>query len=291
MSDADYRAFERWLSDPANAREFEIAEQIWASAPDFVAAEARAAQPPRAARLTRRWGLAGATGALAAAVMAWFVFLGPVATEQLVAGKGERTQATLSDESNVYLNADTRLTAAFDRRRRRVALLGGEAFFEVAPDPDRPFVVSAGDVRVTAVGTQFNVRSRQSGRVRVDVLEGEVAVEAGNWRGSARAGEQIEITQGRARVALADRARVEGWRNGQIVLQSVPLVQVVEELNAYSATPIVIADPAIGRRLVSGRFDGARAQEALAALEFAIQVRVVPLSDGSLQLVDNPRDQ
>jgi len=285
MSDSDYTALEQWLEVPENAKEFAIAQELWARAPEFARAP-RAASP---ARHRGAWGFAASgIAAAAAASLVWFALVGIPETSVLVAERGDRSQTTLSDDSEILLNADSRVRVSFDRRERRIALQDGEAYFDVASDADRPFIVRAGDVRVTAVGTQFNVRAREPRVVVVDVLEGAVRVTAGDWTGVAEAGQQVRVSAGGVRLGAANVARVEGWRAGQIVLQSTPLAEVIEELSHFSEAPLVVADTHIGRRLVSGRFEGANVEDALAALEVAVNVRVERGQDGVLRVLDAP---
>src|SRR5690606_28626324 len=90
-------------------------------------------------------------------------------------GVGEQRTVTLEDGSRVSLNTATRLSLHFDRGVRRVRLQSGEALFEVARDPGRPFVVESGDRQVRALGTAFIVR-RDAGRIAVTLMEGSVEV-------------------------------------------------------------------------------------------------------------------
>jgi transmembrane sensor len=89
---------------------------------------------------------------------------------------GGTASVPMSDGSNVTLNTNTRIEVALTERERIVQLERGEAFFEVAKDPHRPFIVSAGRKRVIAVGTKFSVE-REGDEVRVVVSEGTVRIE------------------------------------------------------------------------------------------------------------------
>ncbi len=170
----------------------------------------------------------------------------------MTTAKGDIRRAPLADGSAVTLNTDTTIRASFDGRMRRVDLLRGEALFDVAKDPARPFVVVAGDVRVRAVGTSFTVRTHADGEVGVIVREGVVEV----WRGrraspcGLAAEHAVQVaSDGRAdarhRSASAAVDRAMAWRQGQIDLDGLTLGQAATEFARYSDRRVVIDDPAV----------------------------------------------
>ncbi|WP_406624390.1 sigma-70 family RNA polymerase sigma factor [Acidovorax sp. SDU_ACID1] len=93
--------------------------------------------------------------------------------------RGQRLNRALPDGSLLALDADSRAEVAFDARRRAVRLLQGAAFFEVCAEAARPFVVDAGGVTVTVLGTRFGVELDPAGGVLVQVESGRVRVERG----------------------------------------------------------------------------------------------------------------
>lgn len=181
---------------------------------------------------------------------------------------GERTSVTLDDGSVVTLNTETRVQVDYRPDRRSLTLLAGQALFQVARDAGRPFVVTAGDRQVTALGTKFEVRLDRS-RVRVALLEGKVDVRAIPWTGKPsepavraaipatilRPGEQlVAVSGGPARVTAADVEQMTSWKEGRVRFDDTPLDEAVAEMNRYSRTKIVIVDPAISDIRVSGAF-------------------------------------
>ena len=204
---ADRAAFRTWVAqDPRHRQAFDEVHEIWSDLdalsgvamaepqglPESLAAEIeRCAQraaisesplipPPRRDHSWLRW-LAAAV-ILSAVVGIWFAVNGPpvlqpaeAATLEYQTAVGERREVMLADGSVVWLNTDTRLLVALARSQRSVHLVYGEAYFTVAEDPLRPFVVTAGEGSITAVGTAFNVYHRQR-QTRVTVLEGTVEV-------------------------------------------------------------------------------------------------------------------
>jgi transmembrane sensor len=178
----------------------------------------------------------------------------------------------MKDGSNVTLNTDSAIRVALSPTQREVQLDHGEAFFEVAKDPNRPFIVNAGDKRVIAVGTKFSVR-RIDDEIRVFVTEGKVRVEdrrvAADSTSSVAAGEvsdrQVLLAAGgiaRARDdsilvrqnALPEIENYLSWRTGYLTFTETPLADAVAEFNRYNNRKIVIADPQVAAIRIGGKF-------------------------------------
>jgi transmembrane sensor len=168
----------------------------------------------------------------------------------------------MSDGSKVTLNTDSQIRISVTGRERRVSLGRGEAFFEVAKDPKRPFVVVAGHCRVVAVGTQFSVW-READEVRVVVTEGRVRVErndtptrddpttevsAGSIAHAGDAGVLVEHKR------LGEVEETLGWRRGFLFFHDLPLGEAVAEFNRYNRARIVIDSPDIAAIRISGSF-------------------------------------
>ncbi|MGE0716909.1 MAG: FecR domain-containing protein, partial [Alphaproteobacteria bacterium] len=184
-TDDDRAAHARWIAaDPLHALADAEARALWIAAAvpaARVAAAPRSTPQPRAAPSRRpvrrpvlaRLALAASLLLAVAAGVAW----GPVAFDRLRADHatavGERRLVTLADGSRVWLNSDTALVVAMTAGERRVRLLRGEAFFEVAADPARPFVAATGAGSARDVGTAYDMRL-DGGRASDAVLSGRV---------------------------------------------------------------------------------------------------------------------
>jgi transmembrane sensor len=173
---------------------------------------------------------------------------------------GEVRRVPLADGSVASVNTSSKLAVTMLGERRRVALEDGEAWFEVAADKARPFLVEAGDVRVQAVGTAFSVRRHAHGAdvlVTQGVVEAWVAghdhertrIAAGSKSFVADATPLIEVVQ-----ASADIERALAWRTGELALNGESLDYAVAELNRYNRRKIVIDDPRLGREPLVGYF-------------------------------------
>lgn len=198
---------------------------------------------------------------------------------RLSAPIGQMRHQTLADGSQITLNTDTVLEVRYGGGTRNVRLIRGEAFFDVAHDPSRPFVVEsrAGSARV--LGTAFDVRLR--GRAaRVSVLRGAVQVEPahGGGRAVVQAGQWAWLGPDRPLAqALEDPVAVDAWRQGRLVVYRRPLSEVIAEINRYRRGRIILGGETLERTTVSGVFDVARPETALDALVASLDLRTARL--------------
>lgn len=173
---------------------------------------------------------------------------------------GEVRRLSLTDGSVATINTASRLTVTMAKTARRITLDDGEAWFEVAHDKARPFLVSAGDVHVRAVGTAFSVRRHTDG---VDILVTEGVVET--WTGDRSTaptrlsgGERAFVADATTRIvavpAGAEIERALSWRSGDLALNGEPLDYAVTELNRYNRRKLIVDDPVLGRTPIVGYF-------------------------------------
>ncbi|ENZ82024.1 MULTISPECIES: FecR domain-containing protein [Caulobacter] len=289
LSDKEQADLEAWAArDPRRAGAYAKALAISAHldrAQGLSAAFSPSTHP--VARAADRRRLLATGGILAAASVVGAVGYGAMSLRgRMTTSKGDIRRAPLSDGSAVTLNTATTIRAAFDGKMRRVDLLRGEALFDVAKDPARPFVVVAGDVRVRAVGTSFTVRAHADGEVGVIVREGVVEV----WRGSQ--GKPVRLAAEHAiqvaslgaltptvvGAAAVDRALA--WRQGQIDLDGLTLGQAAEEFARYSDRRIVIDDPTVARLKMTGLFSASDPDGFAKAAAMSLGLTATPRADG-----------
>lgn len=196
----------------------------------------------------------------------------------------------LADGSKVTLNTDSKVRLAIDETERRILLDQGEAYFEVAKDPARPFVVDAGTRRVVAVGTKFSVR-RENDEVRVVITEGRVRIEddsetaarsndtapymlaAGNVARATDAGVLVEEH------TVADVETQLSWRTGHLIFRNTPLGEAIAEFNRYNTRQIVIDDPDVAGLRVSGKFRSTQFEAFVRLLEAGFPVSAERVDD------------
>lgn len=200
-------------------------------------------------------------GAAVAGVVASIGIFDQISTGSTYQTKvGEIRRIPLDDGSTAAINTASRVSIDLRKNLRLVEVSEGEAWFQVAKDRKRPFLVEAGGVRVRAVGTAFSVRKLDKG---ADVLVTEGVVEV--WADGAE-GHMVRITEGN-RAYVGNNAFVElanpgassvdrslAWRGGKIDLVGQPLSEAVAEFNRYNRRKIVLLDPALGAEQFDGIF-------------------------------------
>lgn len=211
-----------------------------------------------------------AVAILALGAVGWTAWnaAGDEAVRQFATGVAEHNQVMLSDGSNVRLAAMTDMQVDFDRGRRDVSLKRGEALFKVAHDRSRPFVVATRQAEITAVGTAFDVHvlarevvvSVTEGVVRVVPTGGApVQVTAGHRLIAGRNGVQI------AQIGL-DTLSSTPWLEGRLEYRSQPLADVLQDVNRYARTQLVLGDAAAGRMAFTGTVQIASVEDWALAL-------------------------
>ncbi len=227
-----------------------------------------------------RWAIA-ASVVLVAGLLAWQLdSLLPRASYSTAIGG--LASVPMIDGSKVMLNTNSEIRVRVTDSERRVNLDQGEAFFKVAKDPSRPFVVIAGGERIVAVGTQFSVR-RDANGVQVAVTEGVVRVEPS--RKSADGRPPAELTAGSVArsggegVLIQHRAVQEvedflSWRRGYLIFRNTTLAEAVNEFNRYTTNTIVIEDEAVGAMRIGGNFRSDNVEAFLRLLRDGFDIQV-----------------
>lgn len=251
---ADEAAFRAWLAeDAAHAAAFEDLSTAW----DAAGAYDHDVAPPQSSRtLTRRVAIGAGAGLIAAAAgLAGWRRSGR--TTDYATGPGERRQLALADRSQVMLDGDSDLAVRFSGSARELTLKRGRAYFDVAHDPGRPFIARAGDYEVIALGTAFEI-DHAAATLSVLLVEGKVAVRSGRDEVFLRAGDRL-VFNGNAvpRRDRPDMARLTAWQRGQLIFDDDRLDEAVHQMERYSSRSMIVADPSLNGRRVSGAFSTA----------------------------------
>ena len=291
--------FQAWLaSDPRALGAFGKACAVLARVERFRGVGAQAFRPARAAPAPlwtrRRLVVAGssAAGAAVAAGVAAVVFLGAVRQRDYATAIGQLSTIALTDGSIVTLNTDTQILVRFSGKRRDVHLVRGEALFNVAKDKQRPFVVTAANAQVRAVGTSFSVRLLQQRPVTILVQEGIVEI---SRRDAPKAVPVRATAQTQALVAhampikthtvpYARLVRDVAWQYGEIALENETLADAAREFSRYGNKQILVA-PSVAHHTITGLFPAndpvgfAKAAAAVYGLNVDVaerDVRIIP---------------
>lgn len=298
ISTAALEAFHAWRHDPANDAAYGRMEALWetsgrlqldpATGRDITAALKRGARR----RKWRGW-LKGAIlpiGGVALAGAAALYLVGISQTSVYRTHVGEQRLVALADGTRVRLDTDTELKVRLRDHARDVRLIRGQAFFDVAHDKTRPFIVEANGARVRALGTRFDVRLKD-GRAQVTLVEGAVEVihdrqgdgaPAQAWR--LAPGQALTTGATVAQPVRVDVSAATSWTSGQLVFHATPLADAVAEVNRYSRTKVVLDAPALAASQVNGKFDAGDTPAFVAAVCDLFDLKVTAAQDGEIRL-------
>jgi len=303
---SDPAVVEEWMrwcgEDPRNFIAFEQMQVVWEGFPQPVAAPATApafmAQPH--GPLTRRNWLLG----LAAGVLVMVGAIGWLAqrysqVQSWVTAPGEQYRDTLPDGSHLDLAPDSRLSIRFSLLEREVRLERGEAYFGVAHNALRPFVVTAVGLTATAVGTAFDVRTGpdatavtvSAGWVRIAPVayNDRADVAAAPFR--AHAGQRVTLLAAAKRLSVAqvDLGAAESWRNGVLEFVGQPLQDVVGEVDRFVKRRIILAASLQNLRF-TGTVSPGKLEDWLEALKLIYAVEVVDEGTNGIHILAHGHD-
>jgi transmembrane sensor len=291
----------RWIAeDPRHAAAFERATDAWQHSGDLPRqAPERAPDSAWGHKRIRTTGAALAGMAALCAAFACAVYF--LRDDTLATGASEQRTVDLSDGSQVTLNSNSRVVIQFGDHARKVTLKSGEALFDVAKDRSRPFVVIAGERKVIAVGTSFEVRREEpaGSTFSVTLVDGHVAIEPLSWPDTLpgvgtngvkllNPGERLRFT-GDANESLDSPSieKITAWRRGQLIFDDASLAEAAAEFNRYGTRRLSIKDPAARNLRVGGVFrigdpySFAQSMADTYHLRIAIQGKTIILSNQS----------
>ncbi len=285
-SDSEQQAVERWRQQSAeNERLFQEFLQTWKLAAFYrpqerISAPARVEQivnvaerrrryatplapAPSRPRHVWRWAAAAAAVLVAAGLGAARIFHTPPSIT--TTGVADIRTFALADGSIVRLGPGSGLSTSADDPR--TVRLNGIAFFAVAPDSGRRFVVetSAGEIEV--FGTRFEVRAAEDS-LRLVVVEGRVGLSAAGRHVGVRAGEMSRIGDGAApsEPEAVNVWELLDWPQGLLIFQATPLHQALTEVGARFDTPVIIRDSVLAHRSVTAWFESEPLEEVVTTI-------------------------
>lgn len=278
-SDADHLAFLEWRQ---LSYDHEIAAQdaeaIWQNI-GVTGKEVRREELTE--KLTRRAVLGGAALITGGAIFYKTGILGSKLFADHVTSIAQKRRVVLGDGSIVYMNADTAFSVDIRPENRSLTLFYGQATFNVAHDPDRPFVVAAGTGRTQALGTEFDIDIR-SDQVSVTVLSGIVGISTDTEPTIlVKAGGDQRVLYGRTgkpSVPETVDATIEtAWQRGKLIFNQRKLADVVSELQRYSHRKIIVLGNDLQMMEVTGAFDMNEPEAILETLAVTLRVNITRL--------------
>ncbi len=316
--------FEAWLADSDNVTAWQRVQKSWsfvgehAASPELLALRHAALEHAHregagrwggAKRGAGLWRAAAAASVATILIAVWSVWTyNKPDVYRTVAG--ERRVVTLSDGSQVALDAQSEVRVAYSDSGRALTLVQGQARFDVAKNPSRPFTVEAAGTKVVATGTAFNVDLLGS-ELRVTLIEGRVLVvppddvaaaetshrnadlsaRVPSTVGSAGTielapGEQVVSSRKQAPVKLAavDVDRATSWQQGRLVFENEPLSSVAMRVSRYSEQTLQITDPDVAAMRISGVFKTGDMNGFVATITSYLPVRADTRDDGAIEL-------
>lgn len=288
LSDDDERAFMEWLGNAENRIAFEhaelrdanfnlCAEQILAESFEEELLDLDAEQQLRRSRTPLVASLAACFVLTVACFGLLIDFEGQPGSAVYATTVGDTQNVALADGSLVTLNAVSKIDVTLTDDLRHVAMAQGEAFFSVAREPQRAFLIETGHGSITVTGTKFNVRTRTD-RTIVSVLSGAVDVKPGEDAGyTLLAGDRLVFGPAveHAMQSRFDASEVLAWRQGKLVFRGTPLHEVVAELNRHFTVPLVLSDDAPIDAPVDGTFPTDDPDLAIRGLTVALSLEAV----------------
>jgi transmembrane sensor len=240
-------ALDAWLDTSLNRVAYLRLKSVWVRADRLTVLKSPLPQArPRVSR--RPMVLAAIAAALTVMLATGGYLTWRLQTDRAFAtGIGATQQIQLADGTRMELNTNTRVHTDVTAAQRAVTLDSGEAYFDVVHDAKRPFIIYAGNRRITDLGTKFSV-FRDGDDVRVLVREGEVRVDlldkaATSTPVVAQAGHAV-IAKGGETLVLAkpdqDIANALSWRSGMLVFSQQTLAEAAEQFNRYNEKQILV---------------------------------------------------
>lgn len=305
---ADEDRFAQWMKqDVSHVRAYADVEHVWRASGPEIAPRALGDQKhstPGRWRFSRRMvaALAASVAAVSVGLVAFMLLRSAGISEGTFAtAAGEQRELQLADGSTVTLNTRSEAVIDVDEHTRSVRLTRGEARFNVAKDPSRPFTVDAGALQVRALGTAFDVRMSDE-NVAVTLVEGRVEVTPTSLAlpsadiatpAVLSVGQHLslDVFSGRRSIQPIDLSRAGAWLNRQLIFDSLPLAAALAEANRYLDVPIVIDDASLADIRVSGVVRAGNVDSLIAALQSSFPVQAVEAANGRIGLVRRARPE
>lgn len=211
-----------------------------------------------------------------------YYFLYDQGTKQLVA-EVQIQEVELSEGSKVTVNSNSELTYPKQfKEDKRVVALSGEAFFEVAKDPKRPFIIKTGEIRVEVLGTSFNVKAYENhDNIEVTVSSGKVAV----YR-TENPDERVVLIKGQKAVFYKSTTKIEAsindninfnsWKTKEIIFEDTPMPDVVRIINEIYKSDLKLVGGQLNECPVTTTFDNQSLESILNVLESTLDLKIEP---------------
>jgi transmembrane sensor len=299
---AERATFDDWIArDPAHAAAYAEALRTWRDLAAMRGSEqyrALLGTPTLRERMVSalrgpRWA-ALAVGLAAIVAFVWLGFSLDVLPflhrpTQVATQLAEVREMTLPDGTRIVLGAQSQIDFLVTGKTRHATVISGDAFFAVAHDATRPFVVETGDYTVRVLGTQFEIRRRPD-TVRVAVSEGRVAVKRVDMEDASvlMSGAAWTAGSGGVEVRPVDAMDVGAWRSGRLVYDNAALRDIVADANRYTRSHIVVVDPQLETLRLTTSFRTSQVDGMVETLQAALPLAAERRANGDILLRARP---
>lgn len=270
------QAWQRWMqADPRHAQAYRELERLWSLSAGLARVPVAA---PASGSLSRRrfvqWASAASVGALALGSGVFWLEGRSLPWGDVRTAIGERRRARLADGTEVELAGNTAFDVDFSGQERRIRMLRGEAFFQVAVDSTRPFRVEAGAGSLSTAGADFCLSCLGDG-VELSVSQHSLRVMAAGQQAELAAGQALHYSpRGLGDIQRAELEQILAWRAGRLVFFDTPLATVVSSLERWRSGRIFIADERLAARPVSLILNLQQPERMLDVLAQALPIRI-----------------
>jgi len=237
----------------------------------------------------------GVAVAIVGVLFSVLYFFRPVNFERIVVASADSVKNVfLVDSSTVTLNQHSAIAynADFNKTDRTVELVSGEAFFDIAHNAEKPFVVFAGDIKVEVIGTSFNLNYDSLAKHL------EIAVSSGTVRVCSKScADSLVLTKGyvanydglqcRTDVANPPYQNQHGWRTRKLVFADTPMDTVVDDLNDLYRAKFVLSDSMKNCRF-NAKMENLSLEDVIAVLEMTFDAQI-DLQDSSVYYIHGNR--
>ncbi|WP_037317903.1 FecR family protein [Salegentibacter sp. Hel_I_6] len=187
-----------------------------------------------------------------------------------VAVKGEKKEIELNDGSKVFLNASSKINYPENFKEDRKITLEGEAYFQVAPNPEKPFRIKSGAIETKVLGTSFNINAYSPGREKISVNSGVVEVTYGNDPlQKVRLTKNMQLAfHGKEKPNITEwnSENYNAWTKNIIVLNKTSLGETAKILENWYDVNIDFADPTLQKLTISGKFKDEKLETVLQSI-------------------------
>lgn len=202
--------------------------------------------------------------------------------------RGQKSTLELSDGTKIRLNAGSTLIypEKFGQDTRKV-VLRGEAFFDVARDESRPFVIESGEVETTVLGTSFNISAFDGEDILVTVASGTVSVESHLQKSLLTAGQQAVYHLQTKKLATKKHAQLRqviAWKDGLLVFQNAEMDKVVKKLSRWYNVDIRYAEDKMKNCRITAEYKNETLANILRSFQFIYGIEYEFISEKELKL-------